>query len=122
MDCTQELVVSLNKLTLPSHLVLNKLILSASHSSAQVFVQNEKMVRGAKVHFYRENLFLPRTKEPITFNIFRIEDDGRRFLQKTLKVDPVELALIDHRPVTFTTSSEGYELSWDCWLFRENSS
>lgn len=122
MACSQELVISLNRLTLPPQLQLHKLTLCATHSACEVFIQNEKVVKGEKVYFYREHLFLPPTNEGFTFNLLRIEPDGQTFPLVSLKVDQLELMFLDYRPTTFKIAHEGFELTWDSWLFRENSS
>lgn len=40
----------------------------------------------------------------------------------TLEVDSSELLLVQLRPTTFKNAKEGYELTWECWVFSEASS
>lgn len=81
-----------------------------------------KFVKGHKINFYRERLFISDLATDLCFNLYEVDASNNRKLIKSFAGGVGELKDITKRPTTFRLASDNYELTWDGWLFSENSS
>jgi hypothetical protein len=122
MNLEQEYIVTLTRLQLPEGTAVGKMTLSLLSNGEEHFIQSCRLVKNWRVNFYRESLFVSSISQGLTFRIYRVTEDGEAHLVKGLRVSGEELSSVRKRAAMLHSSSDGFELVWECATFNSSES
>lgn len=66
-------------------------------------------------------MFLTQPASTLSFQIYSVDSSRQNKLLKELHVAAQDFDAIKNHPTMFKSNSENYQLTWDAWIFSDNS-